>query len=193
MASIASNSDQWIADVLTYTRNNFDNEASIVTASQVQTLKALNKRDTPWTMPELNKAYGNELTNKTQWKFSASHNPQNFEALIDGKTDWAKWGSDSLQAIGMWLQVELPDVYQISQVVMECSKWKHHCANAFDLTFSIDGENWQTVDSNIEKSPTRVSETLGQQAKFIRFTLKNGSSKVAWAVTELNIYGSPVK
>lgn len=193
MASIASNDDQWIADVLTYIRNNFNNKASMVTANHVKTLKALNKRNTPWTISELNQTYGNELTNKTQWKFSASHNPKNFEALIDGKTDWAKWGSESLQEIGMWLQVELPNVYQISQVVMECNKWKHHCANAFDLTFSIDGKNWKTVDSNIEKSATRVSETLGQQAKFIKFTLKNGSSKVAWAVTELNIFGSLIE
>ncbi|MER2490387.1 DUF7133 domain-containing protein [Catenovulum sediminis] len=191
MASIASNDDQWIADVLTYLRNNFANQASMVSAQQIAKLRTLDAQSSPWTLDALEQKYGQKLTNKKAWKFSASHNPKNFAALIDGKADWAKWDSEDLQQIGMWLQVELPQVYQISQVYMDCRKWSWRCAKAFDLEFSIDGENWQKVDSNIEKSPQRTSETLGQKAKFIRFVLQNGSSQQTWSVTEIDIYGSP--
>ncbi|WP_232824648.1 DUF7133 domain-containing protein [Algibacillus agarilyticus] len=191
MASVASNDDEYLADVLTYIRNDFGNKAPMVKPEQIAKLRLLNTRSSPWTMPELKAAYGEKLTNKKQWKFSASHGNDKFDVLIDGKTDWAKWSSVDLQEIGMWLQVELPQIYQVSLVDMDCNKWGWHCARAFDLQFSLDGKNWHTVDTNIENSGKRVSQTLGEKAKYIRFVLKNGSSKVAWAVTEIDIFGSP--
>ncbi|MDN4501128.1 discoidin domain-containing protein [Alteromonadaceae bacterium BrNp21-10] len=190
MASIASNDDQWIADVLTYIRNNFGNQASMVTPEQIATLRTLDERQSPWTLTELNQTFANQLTNKTEWKFSASHNSKNFDALIDGKPGWPKWDSEALQSVGMWLQLELPQTYNISRVEMECRNWVWNCATAFDLQFSVDGENWQTVDNNIQKGDQRISDTLGQPARFIKFVLKNGSSTHAWSVTELDLYGS---
>ncbi|MBU2869438.1 discoidin domain-containing protein [Colwellia sp. E2M01] len=192
MASIASNEDQWIADVLTYIRNNFDNKSSIVTAEQVKSLKEMSARTAPWSLPELSELYSHKLTNKKAWKFSASHNNKDFGALIDGKADWAKWDSGDLQSIGMWLQIELPGTYRISQVDMDCGKWTWLCATPFDLSFSVDGEHWETIDKNIQTSGKRISETLGHEAKFIRFTLKNGSVKQNWVISEVDVFGSAI-
>ncbi|WP_235594700.1 DUF7133 domain-containing protein [Paraglaciecola hydrolytica] len=192
MASIASNDDQWIADVLTYIRNNFANQADMITPEQISKLRTLDERKTPWTLAELNQTFANKITNKNAWKFTASHNSTNFAAIIDGKADWGKWDSEALQSIGMWLQVELPQTYHISRVEMECREWVWNCARTFDLQFSIDGINWQTVDNNIQKGDQRISDTLGQQARFIKFILKNGSSTNSWSVTELDLYGSPI-
>ncbi|WAJ71878.1 PVC-type heme-binding CxxCH protein [Catenovulum adriaticum] len=193
MAPIADSDDLYIADVLTYIRNSFGNKATMVTPEQIASIRKIEHRSTPWTSDELDELYNQKLTNKKLWKFSASHNSTKFDALIDGKADWNKWDSEHLQEIGMWLQVELPQIYQISRVDMDCRKWNWRCATAFDLAFSVDGVNWQVVDSNIENSAQRVSQTLGHKAKYIRYVLKNGSPKQTWSVTEIDIFGSPVK
>lgn len=191
MASLASNDDQWLADVLTYIRNSFENSASMVTAEQIADIRKLGKRNSPWTLPELKNTYAQKLTDKNKWIFSASHNPKNFKNLVDGKTGWAKWDSESLQEIGMWLKIELPQRYYISQVEMDCRKWNWRCARAFDLEFSEDGKNWQRVAQDINPGFIRVNETLGKPARFIRFVLTNGSPKQTWSITEIDIYGSP--
>ncbi|AWB66020.1 hypothetical protein C2869_06015 [Saccharobesus litoralis] len=193
MASVAANDDQYLADVLTYIRNDFGNKASMVKPEQIAKLRKLNQRTTPWTIEELNKTYGQKLTNKKQWKFSASHGNDKFKVLIDGKLGWAKWSSEDLQEIGMWLQIELPQTYHVSVVDMDCRKWAWHCARAFDLQFSQDGKTWKTVDTNVENGGKRISQTLGEKARYIKYVLKNGSPKVAWAITEIDIYGSPVE
>ncbi|EWH10736.1 cytochrome c-containing protein [Catenovulum agarivorans DS-2] len=192
MMSLASHDDQYIADVLTYIRNSFGNKAEAVRPEQIAQIRQLETRKTAWTLDELNAQFAQKLTNKKQWKFSASHNPKNFAALIDGKKDWRRWTSGVNQDIGMWLQVELPQVYQISRIDMDCRKFNWQCAKAFDLEFSIDGNNWTKVDSKIKFAKSYQMQTLGQQAKYVRFVLTNGSSQQPWSMTELDIIGTPV-
>ncbi|WP_017444476.1 DUF7133 domain-containing protein [Gayadomonas joobiniege] len=193
MASLASNDDLWLADVLTYIRNNFGNQASMVTAEQIAELRKNDQRRSPWTLPELEQKYGHKLTNKAQWQFSASHNPTGFKNLVDGKTGWGKWDSGELQKIGMWLQIKLPQKYYISQVEMDCRKWNWRCARSFDIEFSDDGKTWERVAQDISPSPRRVNQTLGKTAQYIRFVLTNGSPKQTWSITEIDLYGSPVQ
>jgi mono/diheme cytochrome c family protein len=54
MMTMASNSDQWIADISSFVRNSFGNRASVVSAADVQTLRAATaSRTAPWTVSEL--------------------------------------------------------------------------------------------------------------------------------------------
>lgn len=192
MMSLASNDDQYIADVLTYIRNSFGNKSEPITPEQIAQIRKLENKKTPWLIDELNQEFGQKLTNKKQWKFSSSHNAKNFEALVDGKMDWRRWTSDANQAIGMWLQVELPQTYQISRIDMDCRKFSWQCAKAFDLELSLDGKNWSKVDSRIKFANHYQLQALGHKAKFIRFVLTNGSSQQPWSMTELDIIASPI-
>lgn len=192
MASIGLNGDEWIADSLTYIRNSFGNNASAVKPEQIAQLRKIESRTTPWTLPELNHLFANKLTDRNQWKFSASHNPENFEALIDGKLTWNRWDSAHKQAVDMWFQIELPGAYYISQVDMDCRDASRLCARSFNLEFSLDGQEWKTVHQQIEFADRHQIQTLGEPARYIRFVLTNGSSEHNWAITELNLIGSPV-
>ena len=53
MPSQAALSDQQIADVLTFVRNSWGNKAPAVSPDQVATIRAAEKRATPWTEAEL--------------------------------------------------------------------------------------------------------------------------------------------
>ncbi|EWH09816.1 coagulation factor 5/8 type domain-containing protein [Catenovulum agarivorans DS-2] len=190
MASVGLNSDEWIADSLTYIRNNFGNSASAVTPEQIADLRKIEPRTTPWTLNELNARFGNKLSNRNEWKFNASHNPTNFESLIDGQLNWNRWDSQEKQAVGMWFQIELPDAHYISQIDMDCRDASRLCARAFDVAFSLDGVDWTPVHKQIEFLDKHNIQTLGRKTRFIRFVLTNGSSEHNWAITELNLIGS---
>ncbi|KMT64083.1 hypothetical protein XM47_16250 [Catenovulum maritimum] len=192
MMSLASNDDLWIADALTYIRNSFGNQAEAVTPEQISQIRQLEKRKVPWTFAELKSLYGQALSNKNEWRFSASHNPTNFTALADGKLDRGRWHSKTKQKIGMWLQLELPQVYQVSRVLVDCRPYEWNCAKSLDLEFSSDGQNWTLVDRKIKPASHYISQTLGHKAKYLRFVLTNGSAVRPWSVTEVDIVASPV-
>lgn len=191
MASIASNGDQWVADVLTYIRNNFNNKAPLIRADQIRSIREMSKRNSPWTMEELNRDFGQEITNKKEWTFSASHNSHDFSSLIDGKTDWPNWNTKAPQAPGMWLQVKLPQNYQLSQIHLDSTPWNWLKAQPFKVELSLDGEKWMKIDENIQRPGLRTSNALGYITRYIRFTLLNGNPNDQWTVTELNLYGRP--
>ena len=75
MVPMATNNDQWIADVASYIRKAFGNSGKLVDKKEVAALrKELGKRVTPWTIEELRALYPQPLTNRAAWKLTASHN-----------------------------------------------------------------------------------------------------------------------
>src|SRR6185437_7050899 len=76
MVPMGSNSDEWIADVASYVRNSFGNQALFVTPSQVAAVRKATTRKTPWTLPELEASVPKRLTNTSEWKLTASHNAE---------------------------------------------------------------------------------------------------------------------
>lgn len=192
MASIASNGDQWIADVLSYIRNNFENKAPLVLAEDVKRIREMDARKTPWTMDELQQRFGRPLSNKSAWVLSSSHSQKKFEAVVDGNSDWHYWNSESLQVPGMWFQVELPEAHYISRVELDCQKPQWRCGRGFDVLFSKDGKQWEKVDQNLQSGGLRKSDTLGRKARFVRLSLINGSPDQPWGISEINMFGHAV-
>ncbi|AWB65564.1 hypothetical protein C2869_03540 [Saccharobesus litoralis] len=191
MAPLASNDDQWVADVLNYLRNNYGNEANSVSAEQIKQVKALTKgRHAPWTQAELNALFANEITDKSGWKVTASHGQEWLNKINDGKAGGGRWMTRVKQQAGMWLQVELEKPYYISQVLLNNQYSKKQFPRGYQLEFSMDGENWQLVDTSIKSGFMLTSETLGYKTKFIRITLTHGSSDVDWKMNELQLFGS---
>jgi mono/diheme cytochrome c family protein len=117
MVPMGSNSDEWIADVASYVRNSFGNQAMFVTPSQVAAVRKATTRKTPWTLPELEASVPARLTNTSQWKLTASHNAE--AAANPVGSAGARWDSGAAQAPGMWFQIELPSPATVSEVQLD--------------------------------------------------------------------------
>ena len=80
---MASNSDDWIADVMTFVRNSWGHQAGRVKAEEIAQLrKATAGRTTPWTQKEL-RAFDPVLRSRALWKLTASHNGGQLHRAID--------------------------------------------------------------------------------------------------------------
>jgi hypothetical protein len=121
MVPMAANDDAWIADVASFVRSSFGNNAGFVTPAQVaEVRKTMGARRTPWTVAELLPTVPTALTNAAAWTLTASHNAA-AAVNASGATPGARWDSGAPQAPGMWLQIELPQVTTISEVQFDAA------------------------------------------------------------------------
>ncbi|MEP6916131.1 MAG: c-type cytochrome, partial [Acidobacteriota bacterium] len=121
MVPMAANDDAWIADVASFVRSSFGNNAGFVTPAQVaEVRKTIGARRTPWTVAELLPTVPTALTNAAEWTLTASHNVAG-AGNATGATPGARWDSGAPQAPGMWLQIELPQVTTVSEVQFDAA------------------------------------------------------------------------
>jgi putative membrane-bound dehydrogenase-like protein len=113
MLPMGSQTDQWIANVGSYIRNEFGNTASFIAPAEVASVRAATAaRKAMWTYPELEVTLPRLLSVDPTWKAMASHNA---ERAPSGLT-LAAWTTATPQAPDMWYQVELPQAAMVTEV-----------------------------------------------------------------------------
>jgi mono/diheme cytochrome c family protein len=188
MVSMASNDDQWIADVISYVRNAFGNHAPIVTAAEVNRLR----RDTagrtaPWTLAELHTVLPQPLTNAASWRLTASQNVEHVRLAADGKPA-TRWDTSTPQIPGMWFQIELPDATTVSSLVLDAGTSTSDYPRSYRVELSVDGQHWgQPVATGNGASAVTQIQFPPQSAKFIRITQTGKVSDLFWSIHELQI------
>jgi mono/diheme cytochrome c family protein len=116
MVPMGMQSDEWIAAVASYIRNDFGNSASLVTPQDVARVRAATKaRTAMWTADALLASLPQQIVSDASWKFSASHNPGIAQYAIGIQP----WTSGARPAPGTWWQVELPQVTAVSEIEFE--------------------------------------------------------------------------
>jgi hypothetical protein len=114
MVPMGANTDEWISEVANYVRNAFGNTARPhITPEQVAVARKTTPRKTPWTFAELEPTIPAVVANVSDWKLSASHNPEAAANIIAGA---GRWDTNAPQEPGMWFQIELPQATTISEV-----------------------------------------------------------------------------
>ena len=110
----SNQTDDWVASVASFVRANFGNNTTPVSVADVRRVRTeVGTRRAPWTVAELTSTLPTPLpTDPTAWKVSTSHNPS---AAI-GALSLSGWNSQTPQAPGMWLQVELPQPASIVEI-----------------------------------------------------------------------------
>ena len=120
MLPMGSQTDQWIANVGSYIRNEFGNTASFIVPAEVASVRAATaNRKAMWTYPELEVTLPRLLPVDPTWKAMASHNT---ERAPSGLT-LAAWTTATPQAPDMWYQVELPQ----ATMVTDDARWLRAC------------------------------------------------------------------
>ena len=171
MISMATNDDKWIASVLSYVRNTFGNRAGFVTPQQVAAIRAATKdRTQPWTVAELRATLPQPLSNRKDWKLTASHKPADAWLAADGNTT-TRYTTGVPQKPGMWFQVELPQETQRSSACNSiASKSPNDYPRGYKLELSSDGEHWKSVATGNGSGPMTDIQFAPESAKFIRIT-----------------------
>jgi mono/diheme cytochrome c family protein len=196
MPSIASNGDQYVADVLTYIRNEFGNQGSIVSKEDVEKVRISSQaREKMWTQDELTQAFSNKLNEKSKWKLTTNFKmdpERGVDKMINDHYSWPKARGAEARKKGHAITLELHKPAFVSQVIINSEAMLSHYARNVEVDFSIDGKRWVNITKNPAARDVEVNETLGLKTKFIRITNQIDSAGENWGISELDLIGSYV-
>ena len=189
MVSMATNDDQWIADITTYIRNSFGNKYGL---SQPHTVAALRKkhasRKTPWTQAELEELAPPVLANRKSWKLTASHNAGDLKNAIDGDPK-SRYSTSTSMKKGMWVQVEFPKLSKITTITLDTRSSDGDYPRGYEVQVSKDGKKWsKPVAKGKGTTPLTQIKIDPTEAKFMRIT-QTGKHRLFWSIHELSING----
>ncbi|MDB6028413.1 MAG: coagulation factor 5/8 type domain protein [Verrucomicrobiales bacterium] len=194
MVSMESNSDEWIAAIASYVRNNFSNDASMVRSNDVAQVRATYKERTqPWTLDELRGVLPQALTNRASWKVTANYNSNTNEVAkaIDGKSE-TRYTTGKEQVPGMWFQIELPEPTEVSGLLLDASSSNNDFPRAFKVDVSDDGKKWgRSVATGHGNSRTTEISFPPTKTKFIRIMQTSTAKGLFWSIHELQVYQPP--
>ncbi len=179
--------DQWIAAVLTYIRNDFDNKAPLIDAQTVKQIrKASIKRKTQWTLPELLK-YDPLIRNRKQWKLTASHGQNETRSAIDGNLN-SRWSTGTPMRPGMWFQIKLPKPKLIQAIQLNAASSTGDYPRGYTVTISNDGKNWsKPIKTGHGFSPKTLIKFKPVKTKFIRITQTGRTQGLFWSIHHLDL------
>jgi mono/diheme cytochrome c family protein len=204
MVPMGSNTDEWIADVASYVRNAFGNNAPFVTPEHVAAVRKANPRTQMWSFSELVSTTPMPLLTQAQWKASASHNTETAGNGINGEGT-TRWESGAVQEPGMWYQVELPQPANIVEVHVDALAGGRGnfgfgfgrgrggvpsgSLAAYRVQVSSDGTTWSdAVAEGKGQNPTTTIVMKPVVARFIRITLTAAPpNAIGWAIQRVRI------
>lgn len=194
MPSIASNGDEYVANVLSYIRNDFGNQASMVRPEDVLAVKEMNYAPQGmWTQAALYNKFGKELGKKKDWKVTTNfpvHPNFNIARLTDNRIERPFFSSKAKREPEQTITIELPAQATISEVVIDSSLLPKDYSRHYTIEFSEDGSHWNKVIDNPTASEVNTEQTLGYRAKMLRITNKLGAERRPWRIQEIKLYGS---
>lgn len=190
MVSMATNDDQWIADITTYIRNSFGNKGNLTTKEHVANLrKKYSARKTPWTQQEIEQLFPPLLTNHKSWKLTASHGASHLKGCVDGNLA-SRYTTDTPQTPGMWVQIELPKTAEVSQITLDSGNSTRDYPRGFKVEASLDGKNWsKPLAQGDGTSPITKIPFSTTKARYLRITQTKRARGLYWSIHDLKING----
>ncbi len=191
MVSMESNDDQWIAAITSYVRNNFGNDGSMVRSNDVTALRATFKeRSAPWTIEELRDVLPQAITNRTDWKVTASHNDKEAFKAIDGKSE-TRYTTGKEQVPGMWFQIEFPAPTVVSGLLLDAASSNRDYPRAFKVDVSDDGTHWKSVATGHGNSRKTEIYFPTTTTKFVKITQTSRAKGLFWSMYEMQVLQPP--
>ena len=181
------NNDQWIASVLSYVRAGFGNSASLVRTNDVAAVRAsFASRAVPWATPELLATLPPPLTDRLQWKLTASDDSAAAPLAVDADPA-SSYRTRAAQTPGLWFQVQLPQLETIAGLELNTGASRDEFPRGYQVQLSSDGRRWDP--------PLATGHGTGAQteivfppapAKFIRLTLTTADPH-NWSLHDLQL------
>jgi mono/diheme cytochrome c family protein len=189
MAAMASNDDAWIADVLTFVRNSWGNDAGLVTQVEVQQIRgSLKRRRTPWTLEQL-RGFDPPLLARQSWQLTSNRSRGQLGLAVDGDLA-TRWTSNRPQRPGTWIQIELPETEFVTGISLATAGSPNDFPASYVVRASVDGVTWgEPLASGEGKAADPIVSWLPVMAKFIRVTQTGKKDGLYWSIHELQLFG----
>jgi mono/diheme cytochrome c family protein len=207
--------DEWVANIASYVRNSFGNNAGMVTPADVARVRAETAaRKAPWTVPEL-EATLPRLLDSQQWKMTASHGSD----TAAGASSLRGWSTGAPQTQGMWFTVELPQPAMVTELQFDSAVSSGRGGGrggpaapaggrggptgraapvvgyprSYSVQVSTDGTAWSKPVAEGKGSGPRSSIPLAPvRAKFVRITQTSSEADAPpWSIRNLRIFEAP--
>lgn len=199
-------SDQWIADIVTYIRKNLSNEASGVTADQVARVRAATASQAgPYTFEGLLASVPQPLKPTPAWKLQASHSGP---VVIGGSADphaafnHEGWTTGVGQQPGMWYQIDFPEEVSLSEIgfnapnngtVWDAAKKPAAYPRGLTLLASDDGVAWREI-TRVKPDSIRVEISFPPtRMKALKMILtdipQDAGEPIPWSMRQMELYG----
>ncbi len=189
MMPLASYSDAHIADVLSYIRSSWQNDAELVEEAEVAEVRAALKETTGiYTLSQLYEEFPNKLTAKKKWRFTSSIPSSAFKHMTDGALK-KRWGTKGAQAPGQWLGIQLPAPAEVTGLIMDHGSSLNDYPRQYEVHTSTDGDTWQK-QGDFEGTPN-VSTAIFPAVEAAHLKIVNttpmGTVPGWWSIHELEI------
>ncbi|ODS57303.1 MAG: hypothetical protein ABS36_05265 [Acidobacteria bacterium SCN 69-37] len=200
MVPMGTQTDEWIASVASYVRNDFGNTGAFVTPEDVARVRrATANRDAMWTAPEIEAALPTVLEPQATWRLTASHNADRAAQALT-TIGWSTAGAPD-QA-GTWLQVELPTAVTLAEVEFNTPGFgrggpgRGGPAQAgppqprrYQVQVSTNGTTWSQPVAQGEIGLLVAAAFPAQQARFVRVTQTSaGTAAGPLQITNLRLF-----
>ncbi len=203
MVGMADQSDQWIADILSYIRVHLSNDASMVTEEEVKELRQKTADQyRAYKYEELISVVPKELIQSDDWKITASHAfrmRQGFEASAKDAFSIEGWSTGERQVNGMWFQIEFPKPTEVTEIwfssyLKRRAKGKaiRTYPRAYEIQVSKDGKDWKVIKEGTCESDHNVIAFNPIKTKFIRMVQTGDpeeEGRVPWSMQNMKLYG----
>lgn len=216
MASMKEQPDEWVADVLSYIRNGLSNDASLISAQQVATVRQKTAdQKGAYQYAQLVKVTPYEVSPKTL-HVTASHTAS---TRIGGNVSPATaftyegWSTGGRQEKGMWYQIEFPKEISVAELHFTASQtikkgWKptpgqpmasmtipfiQTHPRAFILEVSSDGQTWRKIQTDTKGvAGDNIISLNGARAKFLKMqlseSLADDADEIPWSMRQLKVF-----
>jgi mono/diheme cytochrome c family protein len=206
MLPMGSQTDEWIAAVASYIRNDFGNTGALVTPEDVARVRAATaNRTTPWTEAELEAMLPRVLQTGENWRATASVNAERAAQALT-TIGWSTAGAED--QTGAWFQIELPEAVNLTEVDFNTpglgrggpgpGRGGPGGAPAppqprrYQVQLSMDGQTWSDPVASGEMGLAVAAAFPAQQARFVRVTQTTpGSLTTPWQVTNVRLHVAP--
>lgn len=189
MAAMASNDDAWIADVLTYVRNSWGNQASQVRKEEVAKIRSvLKRRRAPWTLQQLKK-FDPVLRDRKRWRLASNRSKRQLKNAVDGDKS-TRWTSNRPQRAGTWLTIELPEAVEVVGVDLDTRGSANDFPESFQVQTSADGKQWGApIATGKGRRDDSIIRWQPVKTRHLKITQTGKKDGLYWSIHELHLFG----
>ncbi len=207
MVGMSEQSNQWIADILSYIRVNLENNSSFITKEQVAEFKSSGSAvEEVSNFEDLWPRIPKELPYTSSWKVTASHS---VPTRIGGTNapsaafNFEGWSTGISQKENMWFQIEFPSETNIAGIGFKAPPkrlgWGPKAPKPietfprdFSVYTSTNGKDWTEfkVPNSMSRSNTIPFKT--HPVKYLKIQLNGtpqGEVNYPWAMNQFKVYG----
>ena len=189
MIPMKTNSNEWVADALTYCRNSFGNNASEIGANQVKAIRETTKdRLKPYTIRDLNEYLPITKREMKGWTYSASHGGHSAKRAADGRID-SRFSTDGQQRPGMTFTVDMMKSRNIYRIVLDTTGSARDYPRGYELLVSDNGQKWSKPVAQGKGIHAVTSITFDEvNVRYFRITQTGSVNGLHWSIHEMSVF-----